>query len=99
MPREEWTAEELEHIQSTPRKWARKRKLTDEQVKEIRRRVDSLSVPWTIEGLAQEFGVTPSQISYIARRKRWSERTHEPENRPYWRAAEIAQMLGEDEDA
>lgn len=44
--------------------------------------------------------MTPSQISYIARRKRWSERTHEPDGQQYWREREIEEMLNDvDSDA
>jgi hypothetical protein len=77
MPRE-WTPEELAIINRTEPSWPRNRKLTDQQITEIRQRTDSLSVPWTPEELADEYDVHPGQIVRIARRKRWNHRNHEP---------------------
>ena len=83
-------------IDATPSKWVRVSKLTLDQVRDIRRRVDSLTVPWTLAGLAEEFGVSTTQISAIARRRVWAERAWEPENQPYWRVVEIEKMLADE---
>jgi hypothetical protein len=80
-----WTEEELKIIESVPRRWPRKPKLTPEQVKEIRRRVDSLTVPWTLKELAEQYGVTRRTIAKIARRQDWPDRAFEPDGRPWWR--------------
>jgi hypothetical protein len=84
----DWRPDEREHIESTPGKWARTAKLTPEAIREIRRRTDSLSIPWTLEELARDYGVSKVEIAKIARRQRWTERVHEPEGRPYWRERE-----------
>lgn len=83
-----WTPEQLAIIESVPRRWARTPKLTVEQVKEIRRRVDSLTVPWTLEGLAKEYKVGKRTISRIARRQTWPDRAYEPDGKPWWREQE-----------
>lgn len=79
----QWTPDELALIDSTPATWPRKAKIDVETVKAIRRKVDSLSIPWTLAELAAEFGLNEDQISLIARRLRWRERAHEPGT--YWR--------------
>jgi len=81
----DWTDEERALIDATPHKWARTPKLTPDQVKAIRQRVDSLTVPWTLEELANEYGVTKGTIAKIARRHDWPERAFEPGNAQYWR--------------
>lgn len=81
----EWTPEELEILDRVPGRIPRRNTLTPEQVKQIRERVDSLSVPWTLSELAREFGVSEVNIGRIARRRRWGERAYEPGNKPYWR--------------
>lgn len=88
--REQWSPEERALIDATPAKWARRPKLTPDQVKAIRARVDSLTVPWTLQELAAHFGVTPGQIAKIARRQKWPERAFEPDNAPYWREEQDA---------
>jgi hypothetical protein len=80
-----WTPEELAAIESVPRHKPRTPKLTPEQVKEIRRRVDSLTTPWTLAGLAAEYKVSKKQISRIARRRHWPDRVFEPDGKPWWR--------------
>jgi hypothetical protein len=92
----DWTEAELALIERTPSRWARKRKLSDDAIKEIRRRVDSLSFPWTLNELAEQYGVTPAQISNIARRKDWPERVWEPDGQRFWREREIEEMLGDE---
>lgn len=82
--RHEWTPEELAIIRTTPAKWARKSKLTPEQVIEIRRRVDSISVPWSLRDIARDYGLTVAQVVNIARRRDWAELAHEPDNAPWW---------------
>ncbi len=84
----DWTPEELALIRSIPDKWARQSKLTPEQVKDIRRRVDSLTVPWTLAELSEQYGVQAKQIARIARRQRWNEPANEPDNARWWWEAE-----------
>lgn len=81
----DWTPAEQQVIDSTVGHPPRKHKLTREQVKEIRRRTDSLTVPFTVRELALEYGVSDEAIANIARRTHdgWAERANEPEN--YWR--------------
>ena len=81
----EWTNDELALIEAKPAHWVRTHKLTPEQVKAIRLRVDSLTVPWTLAELAAEYGVEVERIARIARRHEWSERAYEPGGRRYWR--------------
>jgi len=81
----DWTPDELEAIRSVANHWPRTAKLTPEQVKLIRERVDSLTMPWTVAELAREFGVTGEQIINIARRVGWSERTYEPDGKKWWK--------------
>lgn len=83
-----WTPEELAIIESVPRRWPRTPKLTPDQVREIRHRVDSLSVPWTRAGLAAEYKVSKKTITKIARRQDWPDRAFEPGHRPWWRELE-----------
>jgi DNA-directed RNA polymerase sigma subunit (sigma70/sigma32) len=80
-----WTPEELAIIESIPRRWTRRSTLTAEQVKAIRRRVDSLTVPWTLAELAQEYGVSKKAISEIARRQSWNDPAYEPDGVRWWR--------------
>ena len=67
-----------------PRARGRKAKLTAEQVIDIRRRMDSLTVPWSIRQLAAEYGVSVQLIMRVARRKRWDEPAFEPDQAPWW---------------
>lgn len=83
-----WTPEELAIIESIPRRWPRTPRLTPEQVKEIRRRVDSLTVPWTLAELAAEFKVSKRTIAKIARRQDWPDHAFEPDGKPWWREQE-----------
>lgn len=86
-----WTPEELALIEQTPATWPRFRKLTDEQLQEIRRRVDSLTTPWTPVSIAADFGVSETEIIAIARRLKWKHRKWEPEGR-WWREIELEEM-------
>jgi hypothetical protein len=54
-----------------------------------------MTVPWTAQGLAEEYGVTYRQILYIAKRQKWSDRLYEPGGVQWWRAKEIEEMLDE----
>lgn len=76
----DWSPEEFALIEQTPRAWPRSAKLTVEQVKAIRLRVDSLTHPWTLQELANEFGVDPQEIALIARREQWNDRAYEPKD-------------------
>lgn len=59
-------------------------KLTPEQVVEIRRRVDSLTVPWTLRQIAHDFGVSVKIIVRAARRQQWDDPAYEPDQREWW---------------
>jgi hypothetical protein len=95
LPRD-WTPRERELIEQTQGRLPHTRKLTDDQIKEIRRRVDSMTVPWTTAELAEQYNVTPEAIRLIAKRERWTERTHEPDGQQWWKAREIEEMLGDE---
>lgn len=83
-----WTEDELRIIESIPRRWPRTPKLTPDQVKAIRLRVDSLTQSWTLAGLAEEFKVSKRTIAKIARRQDWPDRAFEPDGKPWWREVE-----------
>lgn len=59
-------------------------RLTPEQVVEIRRRVDSLTTPWSLRQLAHDFGVSVRIIVAVARRRFWDDPAYEPDNREWW---------------
>lgn len=92
----EWTAEERAIIERIPRKWPRQRKLTDEQINEIRRRVDSLTTPYSLRALAAEFGVTVHHLIRVARREQWAHRIWEPAGR-WWKEVEMEERARERE--
>jgi len=71
-------------LRRTPRRRTPRSKLTPEQVIEIRRRIDSLSVPWSIRQLAEEYDVGVLEMTRIARRQHWDEPAYEPDNREWW---------------
>lgn len=61
-----------------------KAKLTPEQVVEIRRRMDSLTTPWSIRQLAHDFGVSVKIVLRAARRQQWDDPAYEPDQREWW---------------
>lgn len=74
----DWEPDEQAVLDQTPHSWPRTSKLTPELVRAIRQRVDSLSVPWTLQELAYAFGVSEQQIADIARREAWDGKLYEP---------------------
>lgn len=67
-----------------PRKWPRRSTLSVEQVIELRRRIDSLTTPWTLRDLAYEYGISVRQVIKIARRKDWDDPAFEPDQKEWW---------------
>ena len=94
-PRDGWTDAERALIDQTPKRLHHRRKLTDDQIIELRRRVDSLTVPWTIDDLVRDFGISREQARRVARRESWPDRKWEPEG-VWWREKEIEEMLDAD---
>ncbi len=83
MPRE-WTEAESAIIRSVEPRRRTNHRLTIEQIVAIRKRIDSLSVPWTYKELAEEFGVAVGQVARIARRRQWQGAAYEPEGGEWW---------------
>ena len=82
-----WTPEERDVIDAMPRQRMSETrfltKLTREQVLLLKERLDSLTMPWTLDELAREFGVSAAAIWNVAKRRRWADRYYEPY--PYWK--------------
>lgn len=96
VPRD-WTPEELAIIRTIPKNHTNPGKLTPEQVIDIRRRVDSLSVPWTLRDIARDYDISIREVVHIARRKRWGDRAFEPDNAEWWWSVERRERAQERE--